>query len=55
LCFKHPTNFGTTSLPRAPTLSSIHRDTHIEIHQNVGRKKKKVQNEPNVCAGALSI
>jgi hypothetical protein len=50
LCFKHPVNFGTPSLPRATTLSSIHRAIRIEIHQNVGKMKRKMQNEPSVGA-----
>jgi hypothetical protein len=54
-CFKHPTNFGIPSLPRAPTLSSIHWATRIEIHQNVRRKKIELQNELSIGAGASSF
>jgi hypothetical protein len=34
------------SLPRAPTLSSIHKATRIENHQNVGKMKKKCKMNP---------
>jgi hypothetical protein len=38
-----------------PSLSSIHWATRIEIHQNVGKMKKRMQNEPSVGTAASSI
>jgi hypothetical protein len=54
-CLKHPANFEMPSLARAPILSSIHWAIRIEIHQNGGQKKIKMQNDSSVGANASSI
>jgi hypothetical protein len=40
-CFKHPTNFGTPLLQRAPIVYSVYWTIRIEIQLNVGIYKKK--------------